>query len=100
MSSKSLVVVFPSFVSSCTMAMVAMEPESQEGRIKAIPTVSVYDLEKACERFFCSRGSRNLQAYMADVILAGLNWKMAPKVLKDILKQHFKSRLSLNVPQV
>ena len=74
-----------------------MEPESQEGRIKAIPTVSVYDLEKACERFFGSRGSRNLQAYMADVILAGLNWKMAPKGLKDILKQPDKEKYSISM---
>ena len=66
---------------SLRLAQMANAMEDSQERVKPDPMVSVSDLEKCIEAFFRAKGSRNLQAIMAQINV-GITWKSAPKVNK------------------
>ena len=53
----------------------------KEERLKADPSIAVYDLETAIQKYFDAMGERDFQLVLERIKLHSANWSSAPKAL-------------------
>ena len=70
--------LFPLAMADETAELVA---EGEYNRLKADPSIAVYDIESALNRYFTKVGYRNLQEVLDVIKESGLRWKGAGKAL-------------------